>query len=141
MTSTERTTLLRVAGQSSYHDCNKKTFRRLSLQLLRSIVKHLDLPAKTVTVRFHSGGIACSGDAILHHVDVYLYINGDSCIGGQLRILGRTCKDQNDHTGGRNQWFLLESGTERDLARLMEWVAGLRKESQKLKEIPDGKAA
>jgi hypothetical protein len=141
MTNIERTTLLRVAGQSSYHEPNKAVFKRLSLQLMRSIVKHLDLPFKTVKVRFLAGGIACSGDAILHHDDVYLYINGDSCIGGQLRILGRTCKGQQDFTGGQNQFFVLKSGTERDLARLMEWVAGIRKESQKLKEIPDGKAA
>jgi hypothetical protein len=141
MLTTERTTLLRVAGQSSYHEPNKKVFKRLALKFLREIVKELDFLPKSVTVHFNPGGIACSGDAILHHDDVYLYINGDSCIGGQLRILGRTCKGQKDYTGGRNQWFVLKNAGDPEIVRLMFWVAGIRTESQKLKEIANAEAA
>lgn len=109
MTKRELETLVGLERNCSYHEANKREFRRLSMKLLRETRKLLGIEAD---VRFNPGGIAVSGDAILHGDTIYISYNADGICG--LGILYRTCKGRKDYTGGKNNYFrfacLLDNG-------------------------------
>ena len=88
------TELARAAG---YNEEGKAHFKRFALNVLRGIARDLALPKETYSIRFNAGGIAVSGDAILHHDRFYLTM-------GEMGVMWRTCKGQKDYTGGANRW-------------------------------------
>ena len=73
-------------------------WKKKSMSFLRRIAKELNLNKGDYSIRFNPGGIAVSGDAILHHNSFYLHIND---FGGYWR----TCKGQKDYSGGANRNF------------------------------------
>lgn len=109
---------LRIAVQKArmagYNEEAKADFKRFSLSLLRSIAKDLQLSKDSYSIRFNAGGIAVSGDAILHSDSFYLKI-------GEMGVMWRTCKGQKDYTGGPNQWAI-GFGPESDQNQLIEQI-------------------
>lgn len=91
-------TLVSLARCSGYNEENKAKFKKLSLSFMRKLAKYLNLPKGSYSIRFNPGGIAVSGDAILHHDSFYVWLND---FGG----CWRTCKGQKDYTGGTNNHF------------------------------------
>ena len=87
-----------MANAARYNEANKATYRRCALYWLRLVAAKLALPKGTYDIRFNPGGIACGGDATLHHDSFYLTLNE---MGGYFR----RCKGRKDYTGERNIWF------------------------------------
>jgi hypothetical protein len=103
LTKSEIDKLLSLLGHCSYNDPNKREFKRLSKKLLREVNK---LGGFDAEVRFNKGGIAVSGDAILHSDHVYLHFTADHGFGSLVyNLYYRSCKGKKDYTGGRNNWF------------------------------------
>ena len=90
--------LVGLARSSSYNEEIKAVWKKKSLSFLRRVAKELHLVKGEYSIRFNPGGIAVSGDAILHHNQFYLHIND---FGGYWR----TCKGQKDYCGGVNHNF------------------------------------
>lgn len=91
-------TLFTLARNSSYNDAVKEGFKKASTKALRQIAKSLNLAPGTYDIRFNAGGIAVSGDAILHHEKFYINLND-----GQF--YWRTCNGRKDYTGGMNRFI------------------------------------
>lgn len=90
--------LITLARSSGCNEENKAVWKKQSMSFLRRVAKELNLTKEEYSIRFNAGGIAVSGDAILHHNSFYLHIND---FGG----FWRTCKGQKDYTGGTNNNF------------------------------------
>lgn len=90
--------LISLAKSAQYNEQAKLAWKKSALSFLRSIAKELQLAKGDYSIRFNAGGIAVSGDAILHHNRFYLHIND---FGGYWR----TCEGQRDYTGGPNHNF------------------------------------
>ena len=84
-----------VLNSASYNEENKAKFKREAMALLRKVAKLLNFDPKTYDLRYNPAGIACSGDATLHHENVYVQLNLDVCDW----VLVRTCKSKKDYTG------------------------------------------
>jgi hypothetical protein len=103
ITKSEINKVLSLLGRCSYNEPNKEEFKRLSMKLLREVNKLGNFNAE---IRFNKGGIAVSGDAILHSDHVYLHFTADHGFGSlAYNLYYRSCKGKKDYTGGRNNWF------------------------------------
>lgn len=98
-----------LMGNCGYNEGNKREFKRLGMKLMRELREALGIEAD---VRYNAGGIAVSGDCVMHGDRVYVLLNADMSYG----ILYRSCSGRWDYSGGRNNWFpverLIESGFE-----------------------------
>ena len=103
-----------LARSSAYNDEVKQSFKSNAMAWIRKLAKDLALNKEHYDVRFNAGGIAVSGDAILHHDRFYLII-------GESGVMWRTCKGRKDYTGGGNQWFV-GFGGHGDRDKLMEEI-------------------
>ena len=99
MKNSEITKLLALLGHCNYNDSNKREFARLAKKLLRAVNAQLNLDAD---IRFCAGGIAVSGEAILHADKVYVQVSADRRDPG---IMYRACNGRKDYTGMRNLWL------------------------------------
>lgn len=88
-----------LANGVSYDAEKKRAFRALSQQFMREVAQAAGLKKSDYDVRFNAGGIAVSGDAILHHERVYVMLNADGC----KWILVRSCNGRRDYHGGGNK--------------------------------------
>lgn len=107
MTKSELTKLGSLQGKCSYNQSNKAEFRRLGMKLARELRKELGLTSETADVRYNAGGIAVSGDVILHTDNIYLTFNADGISSG-LGIMYRHCKSRKDYGTGTstpNHWY------------------------------------
>ena len=103
ITKSEIDELISLLGRCSYNDPNKQEFKRLSMKLLREVNKLGEFDAD---IRWNAGGIAVSGDAILHSERVYAHLTADhSGFNAQYSLYYRACKGKRDYTGERNCWF------------------------------------
>ncbi len=75
----------------------KAQYKRLALNVLRSIARDLQLAKGTYSIRFNAGGPAVAGDAVLHHDRFYLSMS-------EAGVYWRTCEGQKDYHGGPNRW-------------------------------------
>lgn len=89
--------VLALAKCSSYNDEVKNSYRLAVRQWLKRLAIALQLNSENYEIRFNAGGIAVSGDGILHHESFYIHVSDSGCY-------WRTCKGQKDYTGGTNQW-------------------------------------
>lgn len=91
-----------LMGNCSYHESNKREFKRLGMKMMRELRTALGIEAD---VRYSAGGIAVSGDCILHGDSVYVSFNADMTYG----IMCRSCNGRKDYSGGANHWFPVEN--------------------------------
>lgn len=97
----DRRTLMTLAEQGvSYNAENKAAFATEGQRLLRNLAKMLKVPSNT-SIRYNPGGIAVGGDHILHADHLYVHVSASGCY-------FRSCKDQQDYTGGPNHAFKLD---------------------------------
>lgn len=96
-----------LANNASYNHDGKQAFRKEAMKLLRRLATELRLDRKDVDLRFNPGGIAVSGDAVLHCDFLYVWISR-SVIRAGATVLVRECKGRKDYTGGRNQYIPTE---------------------------------
>ena len=75
---------------------------------MRALAAVLALPKGSFDIRSNAGGIAVSGEVTLHAENIYVQIS-QSCLGGGMGVLIRTCAGRRDYTGGRNHWLPLSS--------------------------------
>lgn len=102
-------------AQYDYH--NKVKFRNLGRKILKWIAYSLQLPPAQFQIRFNPGGMACSGDHVLHHDNFYLNLSDNTNSGW---FYYRTCKGQKDYTGGPNQIVYWKKLIETGLVPLIE---------------------
>jgi hypothetical protein len=94
----------RVAG----NDNAKRRFHSQGRAKLRALAELLALHKGSYDIRSNEGGPAVSGEITLHTETVYVQIS-QSCLGGGMGVLIRTCKGRKDYTGGRNHWLPLSA--------------------------------
>lgn len=88
-----------VACRSEYDFYNKQEWRAKGLAVLRKLAKDLGLARGTYDIRFNAGGIAVSGDAILHSEHLYVSLSG---FGHESAGYARKVKGRKDYVGERN---------------------------------------
>jgi hypothetical protein len=85
----------------AYDGEQKKAFHRQARIALRALAKELRLSPDSFDVRSCVGGIAVSGEIILHGETIYIQIC-QPATGADSGILIRTCEGRRDYHGGRN---------------------------------------
>lgn len=80
----------------------KKEFQFYARKAFQALVKELNLPRGSYDLRYNPGGIAVSGDVILHTDQFYVCLS-QQFLGG-LDIFYRRCADREDYYGGPNHW-------------------------------------
>ena len=93
-------TAITLAANASYDYHTKEAWRAKGLAVLRRLAKDLGLAKGTYDIRFNAGGIAVSGDAILHSDTIYIHL-GASCVCDDAGY-ARKVKSRKDYTGERN---------------------------------------
>jgi hypothetical protein len=93
-----------LRDRCSYDDENKRRFLVAAFAVCAWLAKRLEGGG---SVSVCEGGVAVSGEAILHGDRVYVQI-GDSTCG----ILARSCAGRRDYHGGPNQWAQWAKGLE-----------------------------
>jgi hypothetical protein len=98
MNTTQIKQMITAGLNSEYNETNKRTFHRLAIDLLKEVAELANVGEHDL--RWSEGGIAVSGDAVLHAERVYVKISGAG-----LGILVRACQGRNDFRGLENTWF------------------------------------
>ena len=88
----------------AYDDPAKSSFHATARARLRKLATAISLPKSAYDLRSNKGGIAVSGEVILHTDALYVLVL-QSCDG--MGILIRTCNGRKDYTGGPNHWIPL----------------------------------
>lgn len=105
-------TLLAHAGKSTYNDLAKKEFARQGKAFMREIAKELAIPKGRFDIRFNPGGVAVSGDVILHSDCFYICVTS-------FGAYWRHCKGQKDYTGEYNR-HVSPAWTPKEFARIIQ---------------------
>ena len=111
--------LCNLVGHCSYNAENKERWRKLSRKLLKSVVEILALPKGSYDLRYNPAGIACGGDATLHHDKVYVQFTPDMICNW---ILVRTCEGRKDYAGGWNRSYSFDDLRRNGVGGLAEFV-------------------
>ena len=99
--------LSRLCANAEYNDANKKAYLTMGRDRLKCLANVMGLEKGRYTVRLCEGGIAVPGEIILHSDRLYLQICPSwRQVGAQ--IMYRTCKGQQDYTGGQNTYARIE---------------------------------
>lgn len=114
---------------NEYENQQKDEWLKAGRRILRQLAKELGLPKGSFNIRINAGGVAVSGDAILHGSWIYVNLS-QSCLGNDFGFMWRICKCQKDYTGGSNQWSKWE--TLLDLPKL----SGIMKEEHNRTILP-----
>lgn len=122
MTKKEIKEMCDLYGQCSYNDVNKARWKVLSVRFLKALRSELGIDAP---IRFNPGGIAVSGDAIMHGDQIYVSFNADTL----KWILYRTCKGRKDYTGGPNHRYFFDQ-------LRVDGVRGLAEAIRSLLQVP-----
>ena len=91
-----------------YADCayepdRKRRFHATARARLKHLAAALGFAPGAFEVRSNQGGVAVSGEIIMHHRDVYVQIC-QPATRAESGILIRTCEGRKDATGGRNHF-------------------------------------
>lgn len=100
----------------AYNADRKALFHRVAKARLRLLAKKLNFDAQDYDIRSNQGGIAVSGEAILHHIGVYIVVSL-----GSPGIMIRKCNGRRDFSGGPNTWLPLTE-LDGDLSKLADHV-------------------
>lgn len=88
--------------KAEYSESGKAAWKAASMKMLRRLAKDLGLARSSYTIRFNPGGIAVSGEAILHHDNFYVMCGAQ--FNPELPVLFRTCRGQKDFCGGFSRY-------------------------------------
>ncbi len=103
---------------------DKDRFHIESKRVLRILAKQLGLQAGDYEIRSNKGGVAVSGEVILHANSLYVMIHGAWAYRG-IQILFRRCSGRCDHTGKVNHYVPVHALLDlKNLVRRMNAVAG-----------------
>jgi hypothetical protein len=101
----------------------KEQFRKEAMKELRALAKALGLRTEDRDIRFNPGGIAVSGDAILHSNTLYVHIS-QSCV-GEKHIYYRKVKSRKDYCGGSNFFTHPDCLRDPDFVKRLKLLGGL----------------
>lgn len=94
------TAAIHLARKAPYDEDAKDEWLRKGRAVARRLAKDLALPKGTYEVRANPGGIAVSGEIILHHERIYVVLSG---FAGDDAGYMRTCSGREDYLGGPNE--------------------------------------
>lgn len=106
----------------SYDPERKEKYRRLGRKILKELAEMLNLKKGEYEIRWNPGGIAVSGDHVLHTERFYLALHDNLGTGW---FYWRTCKGLKDFSGGPNQivsWPFLTAYGLKELAATLHKV-------------------
>src|SRR5439155_2746128 len=116
--------MIQAGKNAPYNSTNKRVFQNASLRLLRQVRDMLLLTPDNCRVSYNAGGIAVSGEAILHSDYVYIQVSGFSDMG----VMVRAVSGPKDYTGAGNRYYrftdLIANGPS-GLATFAEYVASV----------------
>ena len=87
----------------SYNDEAKRQFASQGKKVLKAIAESMGLAKGTYDIRWNPGGIAVSGDIVLHGESIYVDLS-QTFAGPDCGFMYRSCKGRKDYTGGVNHW-------------------------------------
>lgn len=87
----------------SYEPDRKRCFHSTARTRLRHLARELGFAGGSFDVRSCRGGVAVSGEIILHHERVYVQVC-QPATRSDTGILIRTCTGRRDNSGGRNNF-------------------------------------
>jgi len=90
----------------AYDDAQKRCFHKTGKQRLKMLATVLNLEPDSFDIRSNAGGVAVSGEVILHHDRLYIQIS-QPATRADTGILIRTCKGRRDYVGDRNNFASL----------------------------------
>lgn len=90
----------------AYDDEHKRRFHATARARLKTLASELGLPSGSYDLRSNKGGIAVSGEIILHHDRAYIQA-GQLGLASGHGILIRTCNGRRDFAGGANHFVTL----------------------------------
>jgi hypothetical protein len=106
----------------AYHKWPKREFHLAARRQLRRVALALGLAAGSFDIRNNAGGIAVSGEIILHGDRVYVHVS-QPATGHDSGVMFRTCEGRKDYTGGPNNFESLDLLNQpADLARRIREV-------------------
>jgi hypothetical protein len=91
----------------AYDPRRKPIFHGQARSRLRLLAAALGFRDSDYDVRSNEGGVAVSGEAILHAARLYVQAS-QSSMGCDAGILFRSCAGRQDHVGGRNHFAPLD---------------------------------
>ncbi len=91
----------------AYDDHAKRLFHSRARSQLRRLATALGLQPGSYDLRSNQGGIAVSGEIMLHSERLYVQA-AQSLMGHDNGILYRTCKGRKDYVGGPNNFAPLD---------------------------------
>ena len=87
----------------SYDDAKKRVFHLHAGAILKALAKELGYQKGDFDLRHNQGGIAVSGEIILHSDNLYVQIS-QSALGPDHGFMWRVCRNRHDYTGLQNRW-------------------------------------
>ena len=87
----------------AYDGAQKKLYHARGRAALRALARELRLPPNSFDVRSCPGGVAVSGEIILHGESIYIQIS-QPATGADSGVLIRSCNGRRDYEGGRNHF-------------------------------------
>lgn len=111
-----------------YKPAEKKEFHRLAKRQLKKLANDMGWSKGEYDIRSNMGGIAVSGEIILHHED--LYIQAAQClVGSDYGLMIRTCEGRKDYgSGGRNHYASLSELDDENRANLVKFCKQVREQ-------------
>lgn len=88
---------------ASYDGSQKDAFHKAAKKQLKKLAAEIGFGAGSYDIRSNRGGIAVSGEIILHHGDLYVQVD-QSSMGTEKSVMVRTCKNRKDYAGGNNHF-------------------------------------
>lgn len=96
--------LIRLAKADLYDNAELKRQFYLDCRLILTwLASELGLEKGQYEIRYCKGGVAVSGDIILHSDDIYVSLSQSGLPSG-MDFMWRTVKSRNDYRGNANQW-------------------------------------
>ena len=106
-----------LTSGSSYNSELKEEYKKLGRKILKSLAEIMGLQKGEFDIHWNPGGIAISGDHILHTDWFYLALDDNINCGW---FYYRTCTSRKDYTGGHNRithWHFLKNYGLEELAK------------------------
>ena len=91
----------------AYQKWPKREFHLAARRQLRRLAEALGLAPGSYDIRNNAGGVAVSGEIILHGARVYVQVS-QPATGHDTGVLFRTCEGRKDYCGGPNNFVSLD---------------------------------